>query len=247
VNALRHPGSGCKTVGMTEKPSARQKPMRPPAGSRTAGGARRGNPAGLETLRDVARREFVASGFHAVSIRDLAREAGLSLSALYHYHSSKQELLYGVLDDAIDKFHAILRRRMDGVDTKADPVVWFLVLVHSTVEYRAVCPEESLLFIREQRNLESPYAERLTVRRNEVGALYTAAIEAGVEAGVFTTPYPVDARRAILAMLNAIPNWYRASGGIDVETLVARYQRLALVILEYRGSPDEVVASQALK
>lgn len=43
----------------------------------------------------------------------------MSLSVLYH--SSTQELLYGMLDDAMDTFHQILERRMNGVDAAADP------------------------------------------------------------------------------------------------------------------------------
>jgi AcrR family transcriptional regulator len=232
---------------MKEKPSADRKPVRARAASRKPDGSRSHRPVGLETLREVARREFVSSGFHAVSIRDLAREAGLSLSALYHYFSSKQELLDGLLNDAIDKFHSILRRHMDDVAADDDPVARFLVLVQSAVEYRARCPDDSLLFIRELRNLESPYVERLCLRRDEVSAMYTTTIDAGVDAGAFTTPYPADARRAILAVLNDIPNWYRDSGDISVDTLVARYQRLALVVLEYRGRLDEVTTHRVVK
>jgi AcrR family transcriptional regulator len=211
-------------------------------GSRTTARAMRNNPAGLAALRDVARREFVASGYHAVSIRDLAREAGVSLSVLYHYYASKQELLYGVLNDAIDEFHQILARGMADVDVSEDPTRSFLVLVDSTVRYRAKLPDESLLFIREFRSLEPQFAERLAGRRDEVGRLFTEAIHNGVRAGVFRTPYPDDARRAIVAMLNGIANWYRTSGQLTTEQLVERYKRLALVIVEFDGDIPAALA-----
>lgn len=219
-------------------PRSREQPVPPQpggGGSRTTARAMRNNPAGLAALRDVARREFVASGYHAVSIRDLAREAGVSLSVLYHYYASKQELLYGVLNDAIDAFHQILAQRMANVDASQDPTGSFLALVQSMVEYRAMLPEESLLFISEFRSLEPQFAERLAGRRDEVGRLFTEAIHNGVRAGVFRTPYPDDARRAIVAMLNGIANWYRTSGPLTVEQLIERYQRLALVIVEFNG------------
>jgi AcrR family transcriptional regulator len=211
-------------------------------GSRTTERARRNNPAGLAAIRKVARREFVASGFHAVSIRDLARKAGVSLSVLYHYYASKQELLYGVLNDAIDAFHEIHQRRMAEIGDPADPVLRFLMLVKITVEYRATLPEESLLFIREMRSLQPPFADRLAARRDEVARLYAEAIDEGVRVGAFRTPYPDDARRAVLAMLNAIPNWYRLSGELSLDALVARYQRLALSAVEYGGDLDAAVA-----
>jgi AcrR family transcriptional regulator len=226
-------------------PSSREELVPPQpggGGSRTTARAMRNNPAGLAALRDVARRQFVVSGYHAVSIRDLAREAGVSLSVLYHYYASKQELLYGVLNDAIDAFDQILARGMANVDASHDPTASFLVLVESTVEYRAMLPEESLLFISEFRSLEPQFAERLAGRRDEVGRMFAAAIENGVRAGVFRTPYPDDARRAIVAMLNGIANWYRTSGPLTVEQLMERYKRLALVIVEFNGDIPAALA-----
>lgn len=211
------------------------------AGSRTTARAIKNNPAGLATLRDVARREFVERGYHAVSIRDIAKEAGLSLSVLYHYYASKQELLYGVLNEAIDSFHAILEGHLSTA-ADADPVQRLLVLVESLVEYRANLYIDSLLFIREVRNLEPEYAQRISGRRADIQALFDTVISSGVKAGVFKTPYPDDARRSIIAALNVIPDWYRQPGQLTVEMLAARYMRLALAIVEYDGdlgtSPD---------
>ena len=87
-----------------------------------------------------------------------------SLSVLYHYYASKQELLYGVLNEAIDSFHAILARH--STDEHATPVNKTLALVASMVEYRAALRIESLLFIREMRNLEPDYVgqSRIGVR-----------------------------------------------------------------------------------
>ncbi|NDJ89714.1 TetR/AcrR family transcriptional regulator [Mycolicibacter kumamotonensis] len=191
-------------------------------------------------IQEVARREFVASGYHAVSVRNLARKAGLSLSVLYHYYSSKQELLYDLLIDVVDDFYCLLRCRPDEMGNDTGPVRQLMALVESTVEYRAYLPEESLLLIREMRNLESPYTEFLKERRREAVAIYATAIDRGVEAGVFTTPYPADARRAIFAMLDAIPNWYRRTGDVTVDMLIKRYQRLALAAVEHNGSFDNV-------
>jgi AcrR family transcriptional regulator len=207
-------------------------------GSRTTARALRNNPAGLATLRDVARHAFVERGYHAVSIRDLAREAGLSLSVLYHYYASKQELLYGVLNEAIDSFHDILGRHTAATGATPDPVDRFLVLVESMVEYRANLRIDSLLFIREIRNLEPEFAERLSGRRADVVGLFDAVIAQGVATGVFKTPYPDDARRTLIATLNAIAEWYRQPGEITVGMLVDRYLRIALAIVEYDGDLD---------
>lgn len=48
----------------------------------------------------VATKVFARGGFDAASMRQVASEAGLSVSALYHYFPSKDALMEGVIDRA---------------------------------------------------------------------------------------------------------------------------------------------------
>jgi hypothetical protein len=59
-------------------------------------------------------------------------------------------------------------------------------------------------------------------------------IERGAAEGVFLTPYPDDARRAVISMCNAIAQWYRPDGEVSPDELVERYLSLALAVVEYR-------------
>ncbi|WP_259375296.1 hypothetical protein [Rhodococcus pseudokoreensis] len=59
-------------------------------------------------------------------------------------------------------------------------------------------------------------------------------IEAGVKIGLFQTPYPDDARRAVIAMCNAVAQWYRPGGELTEDMLIERYVSLALTVVEYR-------------
>ena len=49
-------------------------------------------------LLDVARKVFGASGFHGVSMDDVAREAGVTKPILYDHFNSKEELYLALLD-----------------------------------------------------------------------------------------------------------------------------------------------------
>lgn len=60
----------------------------------------------------IARR-----GFHQASIREIARAAGLSLAGLYHYVGGKPELLFLVLDRALDRLIGDLDRVLAGART----------------------------------------------------------------------------------------------------------------------------------
>ncbi|MFF1901351.1 hypothetical protein [Streptomyces sp. NPDC058206] len=52
--------------------------------------------------------------------------------------------------------------------------------------------------------------------------------------GLHQTEYPDNARRAVIAMCNAIAQWYRPGGPVTEDELVERYVSLALTVVEYR-------------
>jgi AcrR family transcriptional regulator len=63
----------------------------------------------------VALRLFDEKGFDAVSMDDIAREAGISRRSLFRLFPSKQSLVWGGLDDFVARFRAALEAD-DGPD-----------------------------------------------------------------------------------------------------------------------------------
>lgn len=46
----------------------------------------------LENIHEAGKREFLAKGFRAASLRSIVREAGVTTGAFYGYYKSKEEL-----------------------------------------------------------------------------------------------------------------------------------------------------------
>ncbi|MFF3324882.1 TetR/AcrR family transcriptional regulator [Streptomyces sp. NPDC002889] len=55
---------------------------------------------------DGASRCFARNGFHATSMQDILREAGLSAGAVYRYFRSKEELIEAIADEAFSGIRA---------------------------------------------------------------------------------------------------------------------------------------------
>lgn len=53
-------------------------------------------------ISQAALQTFARRGYHQASIREIARAAEISLAGLYHYVGSKDELLFLVIDQALD-------------------------------------------------------------------------------------------------------------------------------------------------
>ncbi len=64
-------------------------------------------------LLDVARRVFGNSGFHAVSMETVAKEAGVTKPILYDHFPSKKDLYLALIDADLAVLHEDVRRALD--------------------------------------------------------------------------------------------------------------------------------------
>jgi AcrR family transcriptional regulator len=209
--------------------------------TKTADPVTRGN--GLAAIMRSARDIFAERGYHGASIRDIAKGAGLSLSVMYYYYSSKQELLNALLDDALADYLRGCEKELAAAGD--DPAARLAAFVRATVDYRVRRQVESHLALREMRHLEPELLEKFVERRDRVPKLLREVIDDGVARGVFATPHPDEAQRAILAMCNAVAQWYQPSGDLTVHDLVERYERFALNLVEHRPAPPKARRSRA--
>lgn len=58
----------------------------------------------------AATRRFVVSGYHGISMREIADDVGLSKPALYYHFRDKESLFLAILEDAVDGLEALLDR-----------------------------------------------------------------------------------------------------------------------------------------
>ena len=200
-------------------------------------------PAGHKALLAAASAQFAERGYHAVSIREIAAAAGVSLSALYHYYPSKQALLAALLHESMDDYQA--RCAEASAEAGHDPARRLAAVVGATVRYRAERSEASLLLMNEARALEPEERTRYRARQKEASDRFRGPIDAGVAAGIFTTPYPDDVRRSIIASCNAVAQWYRPDGPDSLDDLVEHNVYLAYRLLGYERRTPSTPSSRA--
>lgn len=84
----------------------------------TGGGVRRGRPPAqssedtFERILAASRRCFSKNGYDRTVIADIAREAGVTPRALYHYVASKRDLFAAAADAALRRFGAEVTARV---------------------------------------------------------------------------------------------------------------------------------------
>ena len=70
---------------------------------------------------------FYEKGYAAASMRDLSRASGVSLSGLYYYFESKEELLYLIQKHTFSTIVDRLRERLEEVTDPAERIRMFIL------------------------------------------------------------------------------------------------------------------------
>lgn len=74
-----------------------------------------------ETIEDAARELFIKQGFHATSMRDIAKGAGVSLGNLYNYYETKDGIFESIINGYLTVIDEKLKQIFAEIDEPLDP------------------------------------------------------------------------------------------------------------------------------
>jgi len=97
---------------MADDPSSAQQPAAGRPQTRNPRGTRLPRVARRRQLLDSAMEVFVARGYHAAAMDEIAERAGVSKPVLYQHFPGKQELYLALLDESVERL----------IDTLADAI-----------------------------------------------------------------------------------------------------------------------------
>ena len=175
---------------------------------------------------DAAIEVFWRKGYAGTSIQDLAESVGILKGSLYHYISSKEELLFRIFDAS----HADALAIMDEVAALSDPPLDKLrIYIERFITYYVENIKRVGLYYREWRFIEGDRAVELRRQRRTYDAFLGGLIEEAQAAGAI--PKDVDTKLIayfIQASINGIADWYREGGRLSAAQVAERYAELAL-------------------
>jgi AcrR family transcriptional regulator len=188
-----------------------------------------------DQILEAALDTFAAKGYHGATIREIAGRAEVSVAGLYHHFPFRRRLLERLMADTMDDLIGATEAMVD--EAGDDPRARLEAAVAAHVRFHIDSQRESFVGNSELRSLEEPVRAEVVRKRDRQREIFRSAVLHGVREGVFTVEVPEEAGRALVTMCTAVAAWYRASGPLDVEEIVRRYQQLALLIVGYRPQP----------
>jgi AcrR family transcriptional regulator len=132
---------------------------------------------------DAAVKVMGKTGFHQMSMHDLATEANVSVGLIYKYFGGKEDVLLATIVRIQDAFRDQLAPVMEGVGD--DPVEQLVAGIRRYIQIVDENLDAVVLTYRESRTL--PAAGRAQIKELEIttAAPLGVAISAGISAGTF--------------------------------------------------------------
>ena len=179
----------------------------------------------LDPILVAALDLFSAGGYHATSVRDIARDVGCTVPALYYHHANKEAMLFALLERGIDHLIGACTEALD--DAGGEPVQRFRNLVEAMVRHMAANTKLAALDA-EIRSLSPDHFAVYRRKRRHIEQLLASTIREGLDSGRFHVTSPEDTARALLGMIQAIAVWYRPHGRLSVRAIATRYLDIAM-------------------
>ncbi len=174
---------------------------------RTEGAGRRGRPGhDQQTVLRVAVDLFNRQGYDATSVGDVARELGLTKSAIYHHVPSKEHLLQRAVDEALDALTAALDEVSAAVGLDAGQRL--RVAVRSSVTTLVGHLPAVTLLLRVHGN--TPVEKAALARRRGIDERLADMVRDAVDEGVVRDDLdPLVISRLLFGMVNSLVEWVR--------------------------------------
>jgi len=176
---------------------------------------------------------FSTAGFEGTSMRQIASAVGIQPASLYNHYSSKEEILWAIVQRSLD---TILTGQERALASEASTVERLRAFVRMHIRFHA---EENASARVVNSNLSSlskrHYA--LTVKKRAIYEhRFRELLRSGVTEGLFAITNPKITSYAILEMGMGVATWFSDEGELDVDDLLSLYEELALRMAGYKNA-----------
>ncbi len=176
-----------------------------------------------EILRTAARL-FRERGYDATSMNDISAALKLSKGGLYHHFRSKDEILYHIMNHAMDITEDRVLTPIRDI-TDPEQRLRALIRLHIELVLRAR-DREITVILHENHPLPPGLRKKVNIRKKGYIHYLEQLIMEVQRARSSKNVTHRAAAFALLGMINWIYQWYRPEGGLKEDDLVRQYTEI---------------------
>ena len=192
-----------------------------------------------ERILAAAVQLFAHYGYHAATMRDIARISGIQAASIYYHYASKQALLVEIMDTHMRNLNTNLQRIMQEtkpIEQQLHEAIANHIRLHTT--YKA----EFFIIDTEIRALDEEQRGVILPLRDHYERLLQALLREGMEQGIFRQIDIKIASYALIAMCTEVATWFRPDGRLSVQQVIDIYTQMItdglLVAKAAAGMPE---------
>jgi len=159
-----------------------------------------------QMIIDTATNIFHQKGYRTATLDDVSHELGISKAALYHYVSSKEDLLSLIYLQALESYTASAYE-IDQMDLAPPEKLRCLIRNHIENIIIGNLPMFAVFFSEENQVPEQQFQRIRKAKRNYSKTVQKILVE-GIEQGFFRAVDPKIQAFAIIGMCNWLYKWY---------------------------------------
>ncbi len=175
---------------------------------------------------DAAAKRLIARiGYEAMSMRQLAEEVGVQPAAFYRYYPNKQELLFSVMRDHMERLLGAWQQengKAQGVRER------FAAFIRFHIQYHVERRDDVHIANMELRSLSADNLAIIVKLRSTYEGSLRDILDEGIEAGAFDIADIALTTRAIIAMTTGVNVWFRADDRLTASEVAENYVELGL-------------------
>ena len=190
----------------------------------------------LQLILKASAKIFADKGFHHTSVRDIARATKMSLSGLYYYFTTKEELLYLIQERC---FVTLLQHWEETADPQSDVRARIRAFAENHLGFFLHNMPEMKVMAHEDESLTGEFQEKILVlKRRYVKVLADLLSELQKKDGAKAIDLRV-ATFALFGMMNWIYTWYQPRRDLPLAPLIEQMLRIYFFGLLEAGTMEE--------
>ncbi len=184
---------------------------------------------------DAAIRVFHEKGYAASTIQDVADAVGVLKGSLYHYISSKEDLLFRILQES----HVQARELMAEVaGVEAPPVEKLRIYLERTYLWYLANIERTSIYLNQQHHLTGENRTEMRLQAREFEQYLRELLAEAKGSGALLPDADLKlAAFFMLGALNSVPRWYHPGGAYNPERIAREFAAMSLRVVVAASAP----------
>lgn len=177
----------------------------------------------LRTVINTSAEIFASEGYRKSTLTTVADKLGVSKPALYYYVKNKHHILWLIFEEIMEKY---ISSAKDAIINETDPKIKMQILIENHAHCLFNNKSLSIIFQREQSELNPEEHKILKAHLHEYNRIFTAVHREGINKGIFKE---LDSRiivMCIFGMINWTYQWYDDKGPLPKEEIINVYMKM---------------------